>query len=177
QIKTPAAEQWATDTEPNLGPPTAPPTQAPAQPRQAPAPPVETPSPPEAGARSTARTARVPRAAPSRQHHWVLVSFLVLCSLTTAIAVRYYLSLPSWDQASGPAPNPPGASVRPSEKGSPRETPQPEAVSQDPNVGEVHVFEGHTAMVEDIVFSPDGRRILSASQDNTLRLWDISSRP
>jgi WD40 repeat protein len=34
---------------------------------------------------------------------------------------------------------------------------------------------GHTQPVEDVSFSPDGRRILTASDDSTLRIWDAAT--
>lgn len=36
---------------------------------------------------------------------------------------------------------------------------------------------GHTDEIQGAIFSPDGRRILSASKDNTARLWDADGRP
>lgn len=35
---------------------------------------------------------------------------------------------------------------------------------------------GHTNYVWDVVITPDGRRVLSASNDQTVRMWDIASR-
>jgi WD40 repeat protein/tRNA A-37 threonylcarbamoyl transferase component Bud32 len=40
---------------------------------------------------------------------------------------------------------------------------------------EVKRFEGHTAGVRRAIFSPDGRRVVSASFDGTARLWDIQT--
>jgi WD40 repeat protein len=40
-------------------------------------------------------------------------------------------------------------------------------------VGPRHPFEGHTGSVNGALLLPDGRRALSWSYDNTLRLWDL----
>jgi RNA polymerase sigma factor (sigma-70 family) len=40
---------------------------------------------------------------------------------------------------------------------------------------DLRCFQGHTAPVEKVVFSPDGRRILSSSMDATIRLWDVET--
>ena len=42
-------------------------------------------------------------------------------------------------------------------------------------VWEKNTLQGHTAEVNALAFHPDGRRILSAARDNTLRLWDIET--
>jgi len=47
------------------------------------------------------------------------------------------------------------------------------------NVGaqDVEVFAqlGHTGVVTSVAFSPDGKKIISGSWDNTIKLWDIAS--
>ena len=39
----------------------------------------------------------------------------------------------------------------------------------------IRTLEGHTGWVCAVTVTPDGRRVLSASQDRTLRLWDLES--
>ena len=44
-----------------------------------------------------------------------------------------------------------------------------------PSDYEVRRYVGHTAGVDSVCVSPDGRRILSASDDGTVRLWDLET--
>ena len=37
----------------------------------------------------------------------------------------------------------------------------------------LHLLTGHLAPVNSVCFSPDGKTITSASQDGTIRLWDV----
>jgi serine/threonine protein kinase len=48
-------------------------------------------------------------------------------------------------------------------------TPAPEPV------GEVRGFVGHTAAIEKVAFTPDGKRLITASQDKTARVWDVAT--
>jgi WD40 repeat protein len=42
---------------------------------------------------------------------------------------------------------------------------------------EISVLHGHDDVVLSAAFSPDGTRVVTASRDNTARIWDISSIP
>src|SRR5438477_10005686 len=39
----------------------------------------------------------------------------------------------------------------------------------------VRVLEGHTNTVKQVVFSPDGKKLASASFDGTLRFWEVET--
>ena len=53
----------------------------------------------------------------------------------------------------------------------------PTIVSSHPTwpAASVRVLEGHSDWVTHIVFSPDGRKLVSSSVDNTVQLWDVES--
>jgi len=39
----------------------------------------------------------------------------------------------------------------------------------------LHTFEGHTSNVKGVVYAPDGKTILTGSDDGTAKLWDATS--
>ncbi|MCX7707201.1 MAG: hypothetical protein N2204_04255 [Anaerolineae bacterium] len=39
------------------------------------------------------------------------------------------------------------------------------------------VLVGHTSWVKTLIFTPDGRQLLSASYDGTIRVWSASGSP
>ncbi len=44
-----------------------------------------------------------------------------------------------------------------------------------PGTGLVRTLEGHSAWVEDVAITPDGRRAVSASWDHTIKVWDLET--
>jgi WD40 repeat protein len=45
------------------------------------------------------------------------------------------------------------------------------------NRGTARVFRSHAGPVHSVVFSTDGRRLLSAGQDGVIRIWSNLSAP
>ncbi len=44
-----------------------------------------------------------------------------------------------------------------------------------PGGGLIRTFEGHSQWVNAVAYAPDGQRAISASDDNTLKLWDLET--
>jgi eukaryotic-like serine/threonine-protein kinase len=42
---------------------------------------------------------------------------------------------------------------------------------------ETLTLKGHTSMVTNLAFSPDGHRLITASADMTVRIWDATPLP
>ena len=54
--------------------------------------------------------------------------------------------------------------------------PPPEPAAPATTWGEmVHELKGHTKQVTALAFTPDGRRVLTGSDDRTMRLWDLDT--
>ena len=54
---------------------------------------------------------------------------------------------------------------------------QDETTSSSLTSGTLAVLEGHTNHIYGVAFSPDGTKLVSASLDGTLRLWELTSLP
>ena len=46
--------------------------------------------------------------------------------------------------------------------------------SNESEAAETLTLKGHSEPVSSVSFSPDGKRIVSGSGDNTVKIWDIS---
>ena len=61
-----------------------------------------------------------------------------------------------------------------------QELPHPFSLTQHPLPDIAHptllrTLQGHTSIVNGCAYSPDGRRIVSASRDETLRMWNVKN--
>ena len=41
--------------------------------------------------------------------------------------------------------------------------------------GDARIFTGHTRPIVSVAFAPDGKRILTGAEDNTVKLWDLAT--
>ena len=90
-----------------------------------------------------------------------------------------------WDAASGQRnPHPQGAHERGHERGVQpgRQTDRQRQLrtrrsrcGTRPAASETLTLKGHTNEVTSVAFSPDGKRIVSGSRDNTVKVWDAAS--
>jgi WD40 repeat protein/predicted Ser/Thr protein kinase len=46
----------------------------------------------------------------------------------------------------------------------------------EPEEGLLFTLAGHTGLVQEVVFRPDGKRLASASEDQTVKVWDVDTR-
>jgi len=76
----------------------------------------------------------------------------------------------------GGGSSPPGEGATPSSPAIfPAKSEQKSAAKKAVEGQEPLTLKGHSDLVISVSFSPDGKRIVSGSFDNTLKVWDISS--
>lgn len=82
---------------------------------------------------------------------WFFVSLVCLSSLTPCVG----------QQPTGTGPTAPSVSKR-----------SPTSTMPDQRIGS----DGQRGQVTSVVFSPDGKRLVTGGEDRTVRMWDVSSR-
>jgi len=77
------------------------------------------------------------------------------------------------DVAASIASTHPGTTPKSNPAGSPKSNPvsSPKANA----VGEIHCLRGHSAAVNMVAFSPDAKRVVSGSDDQTAIIWDVAA--